>query len=299
MKRFLQAICAALMAAVPHAAPALEVDTTLDRFPSAGQPAVSGVREWRGGARDEGRTRFAREPARFAPALHEAYRGRDHASSARWTGSGRYRTSGSLIEVRPFGGAVERGSFYGTAGTAQSSSIVVVAPGALGSDLSTPSGGMRGGPKILDVATDRLDRLPYGRNGLAVAHVGTAKIIRIGPDFRSGRDRDAERDVEPADEAEPTPFAELPPEEQAVTVYPDTDMAERPLDPPAPRVAEAAPAPAETPAPAPAPTEAAGFLEPWTPDWLRDCVARHADFDVSLGTYTNAEGQRRFCTGEP
>jgi hypothetical protein len=304
MKRILQAIGVAGIAAMPHASFAFDADMALDRFPSVGGRAAANVQVYREGRIGDSRkgTGHGYRDGPF-PDSRRTYRddrrGREWGGAPEWRESRRYRSSGSVIDVRTFGGAVERGSFYGTAGTANSSFMVIGTPDTNGAPSSVFYGGMAGGAKILDVEADRLDRRPYGRDGLAVAHVGTAKIIRISPDFQPGMGREAaEREASGAVE---TPFADLRPEERAVSVYPDTDMAERPIDPPAPRVAQSAP-PAVVPAPAPAPpmVEApSGFLEPWTPDWLRDCVARHADFDASLGTYTAADGKRRFCTGEP
>ena len=41
-----------------------------------------------------------------------------------------------------------------------------------------------GGPKIIDVATERLDRRPVGPSGIEVTYAGAAKIIRIAPGYR-------------------------------------------------------------------------------------------------------------------
>lgn len=291
MKRILQAVAVvALAGAAPQAASAFDADLTLDRFPTSGERAVSSVREWRGG-----------DEIRRSGSIRDGL-GSQRVAHYDGSGYGHYHRSGSLVDVRTYGGAVERGSFYGTAGTAQSSFIVIGLPEAAGSIVPAGQGALRGGAKILDVEDDRLDRRPYGKNGLAIAHVGTAKIIRISPNFRRGQSRDetaAAADEEPTvTEPVATPFAELSPREQAVTVYPDPEITERPVDPPAPRVAERAIVP-PVPTPAPPATAPADGLEPWTPDWLRDCVARYPDFDASLGTYTAADGRRRFCTGEP
>lgn len=304
MKRIFQALAAALVAGAPQAASALDGDLTLDRYPTVARggvdtsvTAVSGSRARydsfdRGGfARAvRGETFRDRRAGSFHHVGDDGYRRGD----ARWHEGSRYRRSGSFVDVRTYGGAVERGSFYGTAGTANSSFIVVGLPTDAAALPSFGYGGLVGGPKVLNVNADRLDRQPYGKDGLAVAHVGTAKIIRIAPDFRRGGDLPAVTDT---DENTPTPFAELPPEERAVTVFPDPEANERPVDPPASRRAEvAAEAPGTTREAAPA---AGAVLEPWSAEWLRACVARHPNFDASLGTYTNEAGQRRFCTGEP
>jgi Ni/Co efflux regulator RcnB len=304
MKRILQALAAALAVSAPEAASALDGGLTLDRYPAVARgsndtsiaPAVSGH------ARYERST--AEEYDRYTRG--EAVRGGRHGSvhhvgddlyrrgDQRWNEGSRYRRSGSVVDVSTYGGAIERGSYYGTAGTANSSVIVVGLPTDATALPSVRYGGLGGGPKILSVYTDRLDRQPYGKDGLAVAHVGTAKIIRIAPDFRRARDLPSAAE---ADENAPTPFAELPPEERAVTVFPDPEANERPVDPPASRrAAVAAPA---TGGAVEASTPAGAVLEPWSAEWLRDCVARHPNFDASLGTYTNEAGQRRFCTGEP
>lgn len=305
MKGILRTLGAAVLAGMPHAALALDADLTLDRFPGSGPgaQAVSGTRERRDDVDDgrRGSVHHVREGRSGEGYGYDggARRDRGWASSSGWHEAGRYRSSGSLIELRALGGAVDAGSYYGTGGTARSSVIVIGAPETFGPIASIADGAARGGAKVLDVEADRLDRQAYGRNGLSTAHVGTAKIIRIAPDFRRGM----AEEWEPVATRGETPFAELAPEERAVTIYPDTDMGARPVDPPARRVAETAPPPAPavpTPRAGPAPTsEAVGFLEPWTAEWLRDCVARHPGFDASLGTYQTDTGQRRFCTGEP
>lgn len=304
MKRILQALAAALAVGAPEAASALDGGLTLDRYPAVARgsndtsvaPAVSGHARYERSNFD-GYDRSIR-----GEAVHDGRHGSFHhvgddsyrRGDQRWNEGSRYRQSGSFVDVSTYGGAVERGSYYGTAGTANSSVIVVGLPADATALPSVRYGGLGGGPKILSVYTDRLDRKPYGKDGLAVAHVGTAKIIRIGPDFRRGRDLPPAAD---ADENTPTPFAELPPEERAVTVFPDPEANERPVDPPASRRAEVA-APA-TGGAADAAPPAGATLEPWSAEWLRDCVARHPNFDASLGTYVNEAGQRRFCTGEP
>ncbi|WP_294641393.1 hypothetical protein [uncultured Aureimonas sp.] len=301
MKRILQALAAALVAGAPQAASALDGDLTLDRYPTVARggvdtsvTAVSGSRARYDGVERGGYDHAETFRDRRGGSFHHVGDGGYRRGDARWNEGSRYRRSGSFVDVGTYGGAVERGSFYGTAGTANSSFIVVGLPTDGAALPSFGYGGLVGGPKILNVNADRLDRQPYGKDGLAVAHVGTAKIIRIAPDFRAGRDLPAVTDT---DENTPTPFAELPPDERAVTVFPDPEAIERPVDPPAARRAEVA---AEAPGTAREAQPAAGaVLEPWSAEWLRDCVARHPDFDASLGTYTDEAGQRRFCTGEP
>ncbi|WP_416358333.1 hypothetical protein ACLNGM_10780 [Aureimonas phyllosphaerae] len=324
MKRILQALAAALAVGTPQAASAFDGGLTLDRYPTVARggadTAVSAVGRAHG--RHEGAYRSGRyggHDGRSYRSDHNdgyyqrSYRGDHHGGryrnagsfhhaddiaarriEPRWNEGRRYRSNGSFVDVRAYGGAVDPGSFYGTSGAVGSSFITVGLPS---DDWRLPSfyyGGLSGGPKILNVEEDRLDRQPYGKDGLAVSHVGAAKIIRIGPDFRAGRDRNTAAEH---DDNMPTPFAELSPEERAVTVFPDPDVVERPVDPPATRRADARTA-ATTSEPENEPAAGATF-EPWTAEWLRDCVARHPNFDSSLGTYTNEAGQRRFCTGEP
>ena len=303
MKRIFPIIGTALLACAASRAAAFETEAVLDQFPTSRTLDVRIVQDVRRGARTEqGRAvRDGRDGGYMAP---------------------RYRSHGSIIEVSALGGSVERGAFYGTAGTAQADGgIIVINTGA---DLAALSAAIHsaigGGAKILDIETDRLDRRPYGPDGLDVVHAGSAKIIRISPDF--GRTQTQNEPVAAVALAEPppAPVAYVPP----AAVYPDTDMTDRPVDPPAAErrasVREepvAAPEPdveapaaearqAEmqvpepvSPAPAATPEPARPHLEPWTPEWLRDCVGRHSTFDASLGTYVGEDGQRRFCTGEP
>lgn len=145
------------------------------------------------------------------------------------------------------------------------------------------------GPKIIDVASSRLDRQPMPRIGISVEYVGVAKIIRIAPDYdaaerRNGRGHAAEASDEPAERVAAAPTRPLPkPYRPPVAVTPAEPEAAD-VDPVAPTPAEAA--------------NAVAVLEPWTDEWLRDCVARHPSFDASLGTYADEGGRRRFCTGD-
>ena len=95
-------------------------------------------------------------------------------------------------------------------------------------------------------------------------------------------------------------------EDGRTDLVPGGAPAEEPNDLPATPATSVTPetsaAPETTAAPeaSPLPEESAqkpGF-EPWTADWLRDCVARYSTFDATLGTYTDEAGRRRFCTGE-
>lgn len=52
-----------------------------------------------------------------------------------------------------------------------------------GSDVFDESFGTGGGPKIIDVATARLDRRPVGPSGIEVLDAGGARIIRIAPNY--------------------------------------------------------------------------------------------------------------------
>ncbi|WP_182085490.1 BA14K family protein [Aureimonas sp. ME7] len=248
----------------------------LDRF-GHGSPAVSDVR--------------ANNWSRSLPRRHDRIANRHERQSYRGT-------SRSVTEVSTFGGAIEADSYYGTSGASVSPSVVVIGGGA--AELPGARASVPAGPKIVDIASARLDRRPYGPDGLDVVELGPARIIRIAPDYRglAGSDRG------PQAELSETPYAALSAQERAVTVYPDPD--ERPAlapDPdaraPEPRIEAPGPV-AEEPSPVvPAPRpEALSFLEPWTPDWLRDCVARYPTFDASLGTYLDEAGKRRFCTGE-
>lgn len=240
----------------------------------------------------------------------------------------------SVSEVAPFWPGSE-GAPYGTSALGNSVAVIQINTardaGARAASFSVLPGAA--GPKIIDVEQARLDRRPYGADGLDIVYSGTTKIIRVSPDFRRAR-VDVKDDVQLGPIEGATAFAKLSPAEQAVTVYPDPDeplegpMVREPapaIEPapsapardeptalaipvptPAPaegRVAstQTAPATPSAPSPAAAPSAAtptADSLEPWTDEWLRDCVARHSNFDASLGTYTDEAGRRRFCTGE-
>ncbi|WP_062013172.1 BA14K family protein [Aureimonas sp. AU4] len=161
-----------------------------------------------------------------------------------------------------------------------------------------PSAPGYGGAKIIRVATARLDHRPYDASGLDIVRSGATKIIRIAPP--AGKPMREE----PRDET-----LELENGENLATLAPREPPMPAPTKPPrnetAPRneAAPAAPVAPPVPEPRPEPQSAAaagssGF-EPWTADWLRDCVSRYPTFDASLGTYTDETGRRRFCTGEP
>lgn len=210
------------------------------------------------------------------------------------------------------------GAPYGTSGTGANSVAVIqinraVDAGTRGASFHVLPGAA--GPKIIDVESARLDRRPYGADGLDIVYAGTTKIIRISPNFRRGQ-AEFKDGIELGQAEGAVEFAKLSPAERAVTVYPDPDepvdgparrppvaslpdIARIPVPMPAPeeaRLASPTPAPAAVPA-SPAAASPPGF-EPWTDDWLRDCVARYPTFDASLGTYTDESGRRRFCTGD-
>ncbi|WP_062112046.1 BA14K family protein [Aureimonas sp. AU40] len=239
------------------------------------------------------------------------------------SGYGRYEGSRghSVSHAAPLWPGSE-GAPYGTYGTGANSVAVIqinraVDAGSRAASFKVLPGAT--GPKIIDVESARLDRRPYGPNGLDIVYAGTTKIIRISPDFQRGR-ADTKDDVQLGRAEGAVEFAKLSPAERAVTVYPDPD---EPVDGPAPHAPAAAlPDVARIPVPMPAPEDArlaaqtpvvapaapaptsppaaaapAGF-EPWTEDWLRDCVSRYPSFDASLGTYTDEGGRRRFCTGD-
>lgn len=46
-----------------------------------------------------------------------------------------------------------------------------------------------------------------------------------------------------------------------------------------------------------APARRASPGEPWTPEWLSFCTRAYASFDPNFGTYIDAAGNSRFCTG--
>lgn len=287
---------------------------TLSLVPGAHALDADAARSLRAGSVTEAGGRYA--------AGHRG--GFDAPGGSRYAGEGR-----SISHYQPIWPGSE-GAPYGTSGTGAMGPSVIqinVSPDA-GLDRYVPVRSYRQtGAKIIDVESARLDRRPYGEDGLDIVYSGTTKIIRVSPDYRaaSGRDKDgfAVRGGEDAVE-----FAKLSPSERAVTVYPDPDL---PVDvePPRASLPDAArvpvPTPAPTASPAPAPEEApvvaaapealpagptqpapsaapaqpsAGF-EPWTDEWLRDCVRRYPNFDASLGTYADESGRRRFCTGDP
>ena len=246
------------------------------------------------------------ELARY-PGLHDPHGG--------YGWSERRARHGSMSRGNDYGWPGSEGAPYGTSGTGGGSVAVIQINRALSDRELTPSfhtlPGAHG-PKIIDVETARLDRRPYGPDGLDIVQVGTTKIIRISPDFRraSASEKD---DVHLGRAPGSVEFAKLSPAEQAVTVYPDPDV---PVDKPE-RPRAVMPGAARIPVPSPAPEEARvaqrqaepavapqppaktpnGF-EPWTDEWLRDCVSRYPNFDASLGTYTDESGRRRFCTGD-
>lgn len=155
------------------------------------------------------------------------------------------------------------------------------------------------GPRILDVSTERLDRQRPGPGEIAVSYVGTAKIIRLGPGYRGTREPEPrfEKDevwIEPEPGESRQEFAARALQEPGLVVYPDPDEPE-PVSPPA--IMEEAPeiVNAPEPEPRPEPETISESFEPWTEEWLRDCVARYESFDASLGTFTDETGRRQFC----
>lgn len=255
-------------------------------------------------ARHGSSTWVAGEPRLRAGAAVSAPRGygaRHHGGHAAYGthGRGGYRTAHPSVSHWPT--PVPGNARYGTSGTGGIGSIVVIHTGAAAGDAEDRSIGLETrSARVIDVASARLDRRPFDGERLDVTRVGTAKVIRIAPDAgrRAGKD---EVDLPELDGG----FAALTPAERAVRVYPDLDAA--PEDPPEiVPVPEAAPPVAAEPVPDTATLrpsvglereDGAPVFEPWTPDWLRDCVARHPTFDASLGTYTDEAGRRRFCTG--
>lgn len=191
-------------------------------------------------------------------------------------------------------------TYYGASSTA-SPSVIQISLGTEPTTPSSPSVDTLGGQRVVDVEASRLDRRPIGPSGISVSYLGATKIIRIrsSDPVQSGRYKD---DIPPVALGEESNFAMLPPEEQAVTVYPDPDapsstVARKPAHLPIPEARPEAQVAASVSAkPDVSPTE--GF-EPWTQEWLRDCVARYPDFDASLGTFINERGRRQFCVGQP
>lgn len=100
--------------------------------------------------------------------------------------------------------------------------------------------GLAQGPKIIDVASARLDRKPIPPSGIEVINAGGPKIIRITQDY----DRTSTAAISAARE------------------------------------------------------ERAAAMEPWSPAWLAWCSRNHASFDPYFGTYRDAGGRSRFCTGD-
>ncbi|KTR02617.1 hypothetical protein NS365_21160 [Aureimonas ureilytica] len=246
------------------------------------------------------------ELARY-PRLHDP-----HGGYGSYSGR---RHHGSVSRLEDGGWPGSEGAPYGTSGTGGGSISVIQINRALDEKQIAPSFHTLPGahaPKIIDVETARLDRRPYGPDGLDIVYSGTTKIIRISPDFR--RASPEKDDVQLGRAPGSVEFAKLSPAEQAVTVYPDPDV---PVDKPEParpqaQMPDAMRVPVPTPAPeggrvaqraaptaTPAtPAKASSGFEPWTEDWLRDCVSRYPNFDASLGTYTDETGRRRFCTGD-
>lgn len=97
------------------------------------------------------------------------------------------------------------------------------------------------GPRIIDVARERLDRQPIPASGIAIIQTGGSKIIRIAPNYDRHAAAGSDRSVPPVRKAR------------------------------------------------------AG--EPWTPEWLSACTRAHPSFDPNFGTYIDAAGNSRFCTG--
>lgn len=106
--------------------------------------------------------------------------------------------------------------------------------------LNFDAAGPGEGPKIIDVARERLDRRPIPPSGIEVIHTGGSKIIRIAQDY--------DRSTTGA------------------------------ISPPA--------------------GEQSDVSEPWSPAWSSWCSRAFASFDPDLGTYRDADGRIRFCTGE-
>ncbi|MBB3997936.1 hypothetical protein [Aureimonas pseudogalii] len=240
--------------------------------------------------------------------------GRSEASSQRRQDALR-RYDGAETGVRFSPGAVERGSFYGTSGIGGGSSFVVISAPAAEPPPPTLMKSREAGSdaRIIDVASARLDRRPYGRDGLDVVYSGATKIIRIAPGFDRPGSTSHKDEAALAPVQNGTPFDELPAEDRQALIYPDEGSpapadelmraparspAAGPERVPTPTPAERT-ASAATAAPPAAATPAATGAEPWTEEWLRGCVARYPDFDASLGTYRDESGRRRFCTGEP
>lgn len=223
----------------------------------------------------------------------------------------RISSSVSRVRARPVEAYGVDPLTYGTSGPVSSPSVIYIAAPPNGGPVSPiEETGVRreGGAGIIDIASARLDRRPYGEDGLDIVYAGATKIIRVSPDVRRAAQPPKQKDdVALPEPANGTRFSRLTPAEQAMTVYPDRGSASdddllgapAPASVPVPvdRPQAAIEAPAATP-PAAASVAPEGF-EPWTPDWLRDCVARYPGFDASLGTYTDETGRRRFCTGEP
>ena len=169
--------------------------------------------------------------------------------------------------------------------------------------------GRGSGPKFIDVASQRLDRQPIAASGISVHYAGSSKIIRIAPNYRmSAAASQANEDFAALPEEAPaaahdraparaSPDRPVPmPEEREAWAPPVSETA----GPAAPENSPGAPEPVEAaPAAAAESSAATPALEPWTDEWLRDCVARYDDFDASLGTYVGEDGRRRFCTGDP
>ena len=96
------------------------------------------------------------------------------------------------------------------------------------------------GPKIIDVARERLDRRAIPPSGIEVINAGGPKIIRIAQDY----DRTTTASIGAAEQ------------------------------------------------------ERAAVMEPWSPAWLSWCSRNHPSFDADFGTYRDAAGRNRFCTGD-
>ncbi|MBB3952551.1 hypothetical protein [Aureimonas jatrophae] len=219
---------------------------------------------------------------RFAPELPRLPRGGTY-------GSERPATYGSSVTTLPDGEGWRR--------PGRSVSVVVInGNGADGGQdtAAAPVPQGYGGPKIIRVATARLDHRSYDASGLDIVRSGSTKIIRIAPP--AGKPI-AE---EPMDDT-----MELENGEDLAALAPREEPAPAPAEPSRNETASrnetppiAAPIPQARPDQPVVASEASGF-EPWTAEWLRDCVSRYPNFDASLGTYTDETGRRRFCTGEP
>ncbi|MEF2073284.1 hypothetical protein [Consotaella aegiceratis] len=150
-----------------------------------------------------------------------------------------------------------------------------------------------GGPKFIDVESERLDRRPIGPDGIDVMSVGGAKIIRIAPGYRRSEHQAAIERPEPmpVSTRAPAPARAPSPSESAPDAVPTPLPA--PYRPPVVQKEPSAEMPAETTAG----NASEAWLEPWSLEWRERCAELHSSFDPDLGTYRDETGRRRFCTG--